>query len=86
MKRETFYKTLNAIVGAERLNDEEAYIINDYVGDLEYQNKQKDHIIFDLEEWLEEETKLCDDYLIGECHTDYTDVLDKIQKLKERYK
>lgn len=34
-KKEQFYKTLNNIVGAERLTNEETYIINDYVSDLE---------------------------------------------------
>lgn len=43
-------------------------------------------IVAELEEWLKEETKLSDDYFVGECHTDYTDVLEKIQKLKEKYK
>lgn len=43
-------------------------------------------IVAELEEWLKEETKLSDDYFVGGCHTDYTDVLEKIQKLKEKYK
>ena len=43
-------------------------------------------IVAELEELLKEETKLSDDYFVGECHTDYTDVLEKIQKLKEKYK
>ena len=43
-------------------------------------------IVAELEEWLKEDTKLSDDYFVGECHTDYTDVLEKIQKLKEKYK
>ena len=86
MKKETFYKTLNAIVGAERLNDEEVYIINNYVSDLEYQNKQKDHIIFELEEWLDE---IENDYKFSELYDNALVcgyVKDKIQELKERYK
>lgn len=43
-------------------------------------------IVAELEEWLKEETKLSDDYFVGGCHTDYIDVLEKIQKLKKKYK
>ena len=33
--KQHFYKTLNAIVGTHRIDNEEAYIINDYISRLE---------------------------------------------------
>lgn len=41
----TFYKTINTIVATDRIDNEEAYIINDYISRLEasIMNEQKEN-------------------------------------------
>ena len=55
MNKEQFYKALNNIVDSERLTNEETYIINDYVGYLETENKKINKAIEYIENELSEE-------------------------------
>ena len=55
MNKEQFYKALNNIVDSERLTNEETYIINDYVGYLEMENKKIDKAI----KYIENDTFKC---------------------------
>ena len=50
-KKKHFYKTLNNIVATNRVDNEEAYIINDYIGGLEMQLQQKENIIKEVREF-----------------------------------
>ena len=50
-EKRTFYKTLNNIVATNRIDNEEAYIINNYVSGLE-------NIIKEVREYIERYLKL----------------------------
>ena len=51
-KKKHFYKTLNNIVATNMVDNEEAYIINDYIGGLEMQLQQKENIIKEVREYI----------------------------------
>ena len=52
-KKEKFYKILNPLVANNRIDDEEAYIINNYVGYLEMENKNQKEILDKIKEYAE---------------------------------
>ena len=52
-KKKHFYKTLNNIVATNMVDNEEAYIINDYIGGLEMQLQQKENIIKEVREYID---------------------------------
>lgn len=50
--KDEFYRTLNKIVGAERLSNEETYIINDYVSRLEATHREEQKEIERLNSYI----------------------------------
>ena len=48
-----FYETLNTIVGTNRVDNQEAYIINDYIGRLEATIKDEQQRIHKAIEYIE---------------------------------
>lgn len=51
--------------------------------DLYFENKKLTNNWNELEEWLKEETKLVDELPDTLEHSDYTDVLDKMEEIEE---
>lgn len=52
-KKEKFYKILNPLVANNRIDYEEAYIINNYVSYLEMENKSQKEILDKIKEYAE---------------------------------
>lgn len=82
---------LGTLAGVDLVLSPEHY--EEYKGTLNKQLEEKDkeitrlnNILDELEKWLEEETRLSDEIPDTLEHSDYTDVLDKLKKLKENNK
>lgn len=52
-KKEKFYKTLNPLVSNNRIDNEDAYIINNYVSYLEMENKNQKEILDKIKDYAE---------------------------------
>ena len=84
------YHWLNELSKHKDMLDNDTRILVTYIEVLQQENKQLKSILTELEEWLKEQLMyFCENNEQGGFSTNVEDlemILDKIQKLKEKYK
>ena len=84
-EKKIFYKTLNNIVATNRIDNEESYILNNYISCLESALQQKENIIKEVREYIEEHLEReYFDYDILEANTIYNRDLYKVLKILDK--
>ena len=72
-EKRTFYKTLNNIVATNRIDNEEAYIINNYVSGLE-------NIIKEIRETLNNKRTIMTTQLLNGGYCNYEELLYQVDE------
>lgn len=78
-EKKIFCKTLNNIVATNRIDNEESYILNNYISCLESALQQKENIIKEVREYIEKHIAIFKggDMLVDMNINELLEILDK---------